>query len=237
MKFNKKNEIIIILIIIIIIIYLIYYLLNYYKNYKESVNTKKNNNENKINSSEELINNEEEIVKEPSGKCNTANDIVDFCINYNKCCSENSTTKACLCEHPFIQKCRSKFEKCLDNPEELKLYGGQFLMDKCLEKNKKCCIPYNSLSISTNNFKSPIKNNPENNKICSLVNTPNAEEKCLELCNTRPDCKAYSLDKGALVQTYTTCNLYNDISIDKINSNAYSGKPIKKTNADYYIKK
>ena len=87
------------------------------------------------------------------------------------------------------------------------------------------------------NFKSPIKNNPENNKICSLVNTPNAEEKCLELCNTRPDCKAYSLDKGALVQTYTTCNLYNDVSIDKINSNAYTGKPIKKTNADYYIKK
>lgn len=237
MKFNKKNEVIIILIIIIIIICLIYYLLNYYEYYEESVNIKKNNNENKINSSEELINNDEEVAQEPSGKCNTSNDIVDFCINYNKCCSEKSTTKACLCEHPFIKKCRSKFDKCLDNPEELKLYGGKILMDKCLEKNKKCCIPYNSLSISTNNFKSPIKNNPENNKICSLVNTPNAEEKCLELCNTRPDCKAYSLDKGALVQTYTTCNLYNDVSIDKINSNAYTGKPIKKTNADYYIKK
>lgn len=215
----------------LIIVCLIYYLLNYYEYYKNNINTKNNNNnKNKINSSEEIINNEE-VIKEPSGKCNTANDIVDFCINYNKCCSENSTTKACLCEHPFIQKCRSDFEECLDNPEELKLYGGQFIMDKCLEKNKKCCIPYNSLSISSNNFKSPIKNNPENNIICSLANTNTAEEKCLELCNTRPDCKAYSFKK------FNTCNLYNDVTIDKINSNAYTGKPIKKTKVDYYIKK
>jgi hypothetical protein len=236
MKFNKKNEIIIILIIIIIIIYLIYYLLNYYEYYEESVNTKKNNNENKTNSSEEIINSEE-VVQEPSGKCNTENDIVDFCINYNKCCSENSTTKACLCGHPFIQKCRSEFETCLDNPENIKLYGKKELMDKCLETNKQCCIPYNSISISNNNFKSPIKNNPKNNKICVLENTPNAETKCLELCTTRDDCMAYSLDKGELVQTYNTCNLYNAVSIDKSQSNAYTGKSIKKTNADYYIKK
>lgn len=237
MTLNKKNEIIIILIILIIIVCIIYYLLNHYEYYEENVNTKNNNNnENKINSSKEL-NYDQDIVKEPSGKCNTENDIVDFCINYNKCCAENSTTKACLCQHPFIQKCRSEFEACLDNPNSIKGDSKQVVMDKCLEKNKKCCIPYNSLSISTHDFKSPIKNNPENNKICSLVNTPNAETKCLELCNTNSECKAYSLDTGALVQTYTTCNLYNDVSIDKINSNAYTGKPIKKTNADYYIKK
>ena len=110
-------------------------------------------------------------------------------------------------------------------------------MENCLEENKNCCIPYNSLSISNTNFKFPIKNNPENNKICSLMNTPNSEEKCMELCHTNPECKAYSLEQGALVQNYTTCNLYNDIFIDKINSNAYTGNPIQNTNADYYIKK
>ena len=96
MTLNKKNEIIIILIILIIIVCIIYYLLNHYEYYEENVNTKNNNNnENKINSSKEL-NYDQDIVKEPSGKCNTENDIVDFCINYNKCCAENSTTKACL---------------------------------------------------------------------------------------------------------------------------------------------
>jgi len=229
MKFNKNIKNFIILIIILIILCLIYYLLNNYEYYEEIIN-----NEEMINN-EEIINNE--VVKEPYGKCNTENDIVDFCVNYNKCCSDNSSTKACLCKHPFIEKCRANFEKCLDNPEETKLYGGKILMDKCLEKNKECCINYNSFPISISNFKSPIKNNPKNNKICVLENTPNAEEKCLELCSTRDDCKAYSLDKGVLVQTYTTCNLYNDVSIDKINSNAYTGKLIKKTNADYYIKK
>ena len=230
MKFYKKNEIIIILIIIMIIICLIYYLLNYYEYYAESINTKKNSNDKNINATEEN-------VEEPSGDCKTRDDIVDFCINYNSCCSENSTTKACMCDHPFIQKCRLEFEECLDTPETIKLYGKQFVMNKCLEKNKKCCIPYNSIPISTTDFKSPIKNNPENNLICSLIGTPNAETKCLELCNTRDDCKAYSLEKGALVQTYAICNLYNDVSIDKINSNVYTAKPIQKTNADYYIKK
>ena len=236
MNFNKKNNIVIILFIIsVIILCLIYYLLNYYENYKNLNNTIINENQ-KIDETKYIENNQE-IVTEPSGKCESQNDIVDFCINYNKCCSENSSTKACLCDHPFIKNCRTNFETCLNNPENNKLYGKKLVMENCLEENKNCCIPYNSLSISNTNFKFPIKNNPENNKICSIMNTPNAEEKCMELCHTNPECKAYSLEQGALVQNYTTCNLYNDIFIDKINSNAYTGKPIQNTNADYYIKK
>ena len=201
MGVNKKNKIIIIFIIIIIIIIIVclfYYLLNYYEYYEyyeyyKDISSKKEiiNNKKNINNEESV----EENVEEPSGECNARNDIVDFCINYNKCCSDKSTTKACFCEHPFIKKCRSEFESCLDNPEHIKLYGKKIVMEKCLEKNEKCCIPYNSLSISNTNFKSPIKNNPEHNIICSLIGTPNAEEKCLELCNTNPECKAYSLDK------------------------------------------
>ena len=79
MNFNKKNNIVILLFIIsVIILCLIYYLLNYYENYKDLKDTSINNQT--IDEIKNIVDNEE-IVSEPSGKCNTQNDIVDFCIN------------------------------------------------------------------------------------------------------------------------------------------------------------
>ena len=174
-------------------------------------------------------------LPEDSGTCKTKSDIVDFCINYNSCCGAKSDTKECLCNHPFVQDCRTNFETCLkNNPEQL---SKADLMKKCIDTNKKCCIEYNTnLSITSDKFKDPIKNEPTINKLCSITSVPNMDQKCLELCSTTPQCVAYSLTTGAVVQDYGTCSLYDTISIAKPAIDIRSGKPIPFI-SNYYIKK
>jgi len=236
MKIKKIKLYIIISIIIIIIIGLVYYLINNYENYKDNLTIKdiENSIQKDINSSPQKT--EEEIIEEPTEKCNTESDLVNFCINYKSCCGSESTTKECICSHPIIKNCRTKFENCINDKEQIKMYGKKVLMEKCINENKACCIPYNSISINSDNFKSPIKNNPTINKICSISSIPNLEEKCIELCITNPECKAFSIDKGQLVQSYGTCNLYNAIKINQTKIDPLTGKETETTNADYYIK-
>ena len=237
MKLNKKKLCIIILIISIIILFLLYYLINNNESYETNL-TMKDITQNLQEETNAVPNNTiEAIVEEPVGKCSSESDIVNFCINYKSCCGTGSATKECICSHPIVKNCRDKFETCINNESQIKIYGKKALMDKCIDENKSCCIPYNSISINSNNFKTPIKNNPTINKICSISSIPNLEEKCMELCTTNPECKAFSLDRGQLVQTYGTCNLYNDIKIDQIKTDPLTGKEKETTTVDYYIKK
>ena len=172
--------------------------------------------------------------QEDSGICKTEGDVVDFCINYKSCCATNPKTKGCLCNHPFVQNCRTNFTNCLtNNPNNL---SKDDLMTRCKEANKQCCIPYNSLTFNSNAFNPPIKNDPTINKLCSITSVPNIEQKCMELCATIPNCKAYSLTTGAVVQNYGTCSLYDTIDISTPPVNKSTGKPIDFI-SNYYTKK
>ena len=237
MKLNKKKLFITILIISVIILSLFCYLINTNENYKDNLTMKdiENSIQEEINSSPQKTT--EEIIEEPQEKCKTEGDLVNFCINYKSCCGTGSTTKECICSHPIVKNCRKQFDTCINDKEQIKIYGKKALMDKCIDENKACCIPYNSISINSDNFKTPIKNNPTIHKICSISSIPNVEEKCMELCSTNPECKAFSVNKGQLVQTYGTCNLYNAIKINQPKIDPLTGKEKETTNADYYIKK
>lgn len=237
MKLNKKKLCITILIISVIILCLFCYLINTNENYEDNLTMKdiENSVQEEINSSPQKTT--EEIIEEPQEKCKTEGDLVNFCINYKSCCGSGSTTKECICSHPIVKNCRQQFENCINDEEQIKIYGKKALMNKCMDENKACCIPYNSISINSDNFKTPIKNNPTIHKMCSISSIPNIEEKCMELCSTNPECKAFSLDKGQLVQTYGTCNLYNAVKINQTKIDPLTGKEKETTNADYYIKK
>jgi len=224
---NKKNNYVIIISLIIISLILVYYLLNnYYEHYEDE-----------FKDADEIKIKMKEIVEEPSGKCETNGDLVNFCVNYKSCCGSESKLNDCICKHPVVKNCRTQFKTCIDNPEHIKIYGEKALMEKCFNENKSCCIPYNSISITRDKFKTPINNNPQINKLCSIQSIPNIEEKCMELCQTHPDCKAFSIEQGELIQTNGTCNLYNDISLSQLKTDPFTGKTKQSTNANYYIKK
>ena len=187
-----------------------------------------------MTSKERYINTETPIA-EDSGTCKTKSDIVDFCINYNSCCGANASTKECLCNHPFVKNCRTNFTNCLNNnPSQL---SKNDLMTNCINENKTCCIAYNNnLSISSKAFNSPIKNDPIIKPLCSFTSVPDIDQKCLELCSTTPNCAAYSLLTGALVQEVGACTLYDTVSMATPSVNKSTGMPIP-FNSDYYIKK
>lgn len=174
-------------------------------------------------------------IEEDSGTCKTKSDIVDFCINYKSCCSANSPTKECLCNHPFVQNCRTNFTNCLNtNPNQL---SKNDLMTSCIDSNKTCCNGYNTnLSISSSAFTLyDKKNDPVIKPLCSITNVPDMEQKCLELCSTTPKCVAYSLTTGALVSNYGNCSLYDTINYAKNTVDKQTGKEIPFL-SDYYIR-
>ena len=133
----------------------------------------------------------------------------------------------CVCGHPFIQDCRQKFEACRTNNTT-----NKEIMDRCIEENKACCRPYNSTSIYHTVFKPSILNEPIIAPICKITNSPKLPQKCMELCQTNPKCKAYSIKLGKIVQDSGDCKLYDTVSI-----NDTSNDPNKKEiSGDYYIK-
>jgi hypothetical protein len=146
------------LLLILIILYLIYIILTivYIEN-KDSIKHKENYEDT----------NKPIPLPEDSGKCNTDADVVDFCINYESCCTKgNLVKKECVCKHPFVQNCRNAFTKCITtNPTNL---SNSDLMKKCIEDNKKCCIPYNSIQVMSNIYNQPIYNEPVIDKICTI---------------------------------------------------------------------
>jgi hypothetical protein len=79
---------------------------------------------------------------------------------------------------------------------------------------KDCCKKYGNNDIMINNFQKPINSNQSKDNICNLSGVPNIEQKCMELCQTNINCKAYTLDTG-------TCNLYSSSTPNLTDKNNY----------------
>lgn len=169
--------------------------------------------------------------------CKAIDNVVDFCINYDSCCSNSNLTKACFCNHPITLKCKAEYDTCISDTSLKNLYTEEQLKQKCASQQKNCCIPYNSISLSSNKFDAPIKNEPNIKEMCSVSSIRNLDQKCLELCQTNPECKAYSVNVGKIVQSYGECKLYDTVSILDPQIDPLSGKPKYNIATDYYVKK
>lgn len=219
---SNTNYFIVKIIIVLMFIFLLYIIIS------------KCNMNNHKSETYETYENEPELAQD-SGSCKTEADVVDYCINYNSCCSANSLGKTCLCNHPFVTNCRTNFTNCLNNnPNNL---SNNDLMTNCINENKTCCNGYNNnLSIKSSAFTLyPKKNDPVIKANCNLTNVSNIDQKCLELCTTTPNCASYSLQTGALVSDYGTCSLYDTVSISVPLVDKKSGNPIPFI-SDYYTK-
>jgi len=252
MKINKvklKLINIIYLLLIILIIYLVYILIislynNSLSNNSLPLYNKNDRYEDKfvdrfVDTPSSLPTTESSPVKPITQKgCNAVDNVVDFCINYDNCCAGGSyASKACFCNHPITLQCKAEYDTCMSDTSLSNLYTAEQLKQKCSSQQKNCCVPYNSISLSSDKFDAPIKNEPSIKELCSLSSVPNLDQKCLELCQTTPDCKAYSVNVGKILQTYGMCKLYNTVEISKPKIDPISGKPSNNIATDYYIKK
>jgi len=234
MKINKIKLNLIYLCFIILIIYLIYILIIslYNKNKEKFV----------VTPTSGAAVEEAETEPEPSTltsqeSCKAVDNVVDFCINYDSCCSNSNMSKACFCNHPISLKCKAEYNTCISDISLKNLYTEAQLKQKCASQQKNCCIPYNSISLSSDKFDAPIKNEPNIKEMCSVSSIRNLDQKCLELCQTNPKCKAYSVNVGKIVQSYGQCKLYNNVSILDPQLDPLSGKPKNNIVTDYYVKK
>lgn len=144
--------------------------------------------------------------------CSNSTDMVNVCMNYENCCSGTGTNanSKCFCTHPFVGECNNTYNSCI------KSVGTSGDTSKCDAILKNCCGKYTSIDILSSNFEKPINAVQSSNQICSLNGLNYLEQRCMELCQTNPSCKAYSLVLGG-------CTLY-----DSVNNNL--GK-----NTDKYI--
>ena len=105
MNFNKYKQYCFNLLFISIIcfsLYIIFLIVLY--------NLKLHNN----NNTTERFETKPDSLDEPedSGKCEKPGDLVNYCINYNSCCTNITETNKCICNHPAIKTCRDKFLAC-----------------------------------------------------------------------------------------------------------------------------
>ncbi len=151
--------------------------------------------------------------------CKNTTDVVSVCKSFENCCKSNtSQTNTCFCKHPFITNCYQSYESCVSGS------GGD--SSKCKEILDSCCDKYSSIDILSTNFQKPISASQTGNQLCSINGLTNPKQRCMELCQTNPDCKAYSIIDGTTMPG--NCNLY-----DKINYT--NADP--KDNTIYVIKK
>ena len=184
---------------------------------------------------QEAENSSPQLIQEDSGKCGTNSDIIDYCTNYKTCCSKTTEDNKCLCSIPFIKDCRTTFEACLqNNPSKL---SPNDLMSSCILENTSCCKKYMNVSIDSGNFSKPIKNQPIITPICSLTNIKNIAQKCMEVCQNKPECLAYSVNVGKIAQDIGTCNIYDRVNIVEPDIDPGTGKPKNNISTDYYTKK
>lgn len=131
--------------------------------------------------------------------CDNPTNILGVCMNYNNCCGVDNNTSVnsqCFCANSFVKDCNSKYKDCIS-----KNSGN---IESCNNILKECCNRYSNINISTNNFNKPIAAYQTADKICSLNGIANLEQRCMELCQTNTDCKAYSLITGG-------CNLFSTV--------------------------
>jgi len=150
-------------------------------------------------------------------QCTADNNVIGYCLNYNGCCTQNTLLNSgCFCNHPLVQKCKDAYDKCISSQNKDSI-------NNCKDILKSCCLDYNKINIDIANFNKPIKQEQQSKMICSVSSTKNIDQKCMELCQTTPECKSYSVDT-------INCMLFSDI--DPIQQKQ-GITPI----TDYYIKK
>ena len=99
----------------------------------------------------------------------------------------------------------------------------------CSDKNKTCCSKYSN-TVDKSLFNPSVIGQQTDNVLCDIGDVKNIDTKCLELCQTNPDCVAYSTST-------LSCNLYNQVSPNTEKIDPLTGKEITSTVIDYYTKK
>jgi len=140
--------------------------------------------------------------------CSNSTDIVNVCMNYENCCAGagTNTNSKCFCSHPFVGGCNDAYKSCLASVGA----GGD--TSKCDATLKGCCGKYSSINIMSSNFNKPINAYQSSNQICTVNGLRDLEQRCMELCQTNPSCKAYSLVLGG-------CTLYDSVNNNPGTSN------------------
>ena len=163
-----------------------------------------------------------EMEKEPK-QCKETSDIIGFCKNSDICCGSESETTKCFCDHPLTKSCKTKYDTCMKDPSNIKNYKKDKLTEKCNLEKSGCCEAHNKIEINSNNFNKKEHHNQSSNLICSTPPINNIEQKCLELCQSRPDCKAY-------VTSQLSCDLFSEISPYSPPLDPKTGKPLTNVN-------
>lgn len=139
-----------------------------------------------------------------SDKCELEEKPHEICSNYISCCVKY--TNNYVCQHPLIKQCSDEMEKCIKNPETMKLYPVELRKEKCINQLKDCCNPYNKINYDSNKF---IKKNDIYQKENVIGNIIAFDEKgskeCGKLCQTDSNCVAYSIDENK-------CQFYDKIN-------------------------
>jgi len=132
-------------------------------------------------------------------RCVNSTDIVSVCMNHDNCCNGSGANpnSKCFCSHPFVGGCNDAYKTCLAG-------GGN--ADECSATLKTCCSKYSSIDIMSSNFQKPINASQSSNQICNLNGMKDYEQRCMELCQTNPACRAYSLATGG------GCTLYDAVN-------------------------
>ena len=161
--------------------------------------------------------------------CSGNNDVVGFCMDYANCCNNGAINNDCFCKHPLVASCKTQYDACMEDPKSKLIFTSQQLMDKCKAQNKECCTAYNNISISSSKFNAPEKRDQKDNILCDLASVKNIEAKCMELCQTNPDCLGYSTNS-------LVCKLFNKIGASQAKIDPLSGRSVSNSINDFYIK-
>lgn len=133
--------------------------------------------------------------------CSNSTDMLSVCMNYENCCTGSGANpnSKCFCSHPFVGGCNDAYKTCIAS------IGANGDTSSCDSTLKGCCSKYSSIDIFNSNFQKPINAIQSSNQICTINGLPNLEQRCMELCQTNPACKAYSLVIGG-------CTLYDNVN-------------------------
>jgi hypothetical protein len=228
MKLTTLNKFLIpicIIICSIFILYLVYnllYKLNNSTNRFEDISP--DNNQQSSITTQPVVTAMSIPTEELIQTCSANNNIVGFCMNYAGCCGKQSSeSNKCFCEHPFVKDCNKTYDECKQTSQN---------SADCKDKLKECCTSYNNINIDNSNFEQPINRDQISQKLCSFgsingLSTDSMKLKCMELCQTNNECKAYSTTSNM------TCVLYDNI----LPIPTKIGAKVSKESTKYYIKK
>jgi len=160
--------------------------------------------------------------------CSATTSVVDFCKDYDNCCVASNLNSKCFCNVPIVKSCNTKHQKCITDASNKS--NNSSLIEKCNTDRSTCCDKYSETIINSSSFEDSVKNDQKDNILCSLFSIRDITQKCLELCQVTPECKAYSASN-------LTCNLFNDISPPNVKIDPSTGKPIINNTVDFYKKK